>query len=39
MRATVMYGAGAVRVENVPDARVIKPTDATVRVMPREHNA
>src|SRR5215216_1857040 len=32
MRATVMYGAGDVRVENVPDARVIKPTDALVRV-------
>lgn len=32
MRATVMYGAGDVRVENVPDARVIEPTDALVRV-------
>jgi threonine dehydrogenase-like Zn-dependent dehydrogenase len=32
MRATVMYGAGDVRVENVPDASVIKPTDALVRV-------
>ncbi|HWW73980.1 MAG TPA: zinc-dependent alcohol dehydrogenase family protein [Pyrinomonadaceae bacterium] len=32
MRATVMYGAGDVRVENVPDARIIKPTDALVRV-------
>lgn len=32
MRATVMYSAGDVRVENVPDARVIKPTDALVRV-------
>jgi threonine dehydrogenase-like Zn-dependent dehydrogenase len=27
-----MYGAGDVRVENVPDASVIKPTDALVRV-------
>jgi len=27
-----MYGAGDVRVENVPDARVIKPTDALVTV-------
>src|ERR687886_1071690 len=32
MRATVMYGAGDVRVENVPDARVIEPTDALVKV-------
>ena len=32
MRATVMYGAGDVRVENVPDAQIIKPTDALVRV-------
>ncbi|MDT5272343.1 MAG: hypothetical protein QOH49_4529 [Acidobacteriota bacterium] len=32
MRATVMYGAGDVRVENVPDARIIKPTDALVTV-------
>ncbi|MFL6228957.1 MAG: zinc-dependent alcohol dehydrogenase family protein [Pyrinomonadaceae bacterium] len=32
MRATVMYGAGDVRVENVPDARIIEPTDALVRV-------
>src|SRR3954469_15528494 len=32
MRATVMYGAGDVRVENVPDARLVEPTDAVVRV-------
>jgi threonine dehydrogenase-like Zn-dependent dehydrogenase len=32
MRATVMYSAGDVRVENVADARVIKPTDALVTV-------
>jgi threonine dehydrogenase-like Zn-dependent dehydrogenase len=32
MRATVMHGAGDVRVENVPDARLIEPTDALVRV-------
>lgn len=32
MRATVMYGAGDVRVENVPDARILEPTDALVRV-------
>ncbi len=32
MRATVMYGAGDVRVENVPDARLIEPTDALFRV-------
>src|SRR3989441_3730874 len=32
MRATVMYGAGDVRVENVPDASLVEPTDALVRV-------
>lgn len=32
MRATMMYGAGDVRVEDVPDAKVIDPTDAVVRV-------
>ncbi len=32
MRATVMFGAGDVRVENVPDAHLIEPTDALVRV-------
>src|SRR5947199_2859988 len=32
MRATVMYGAGDVRIENVPDARIIEPTDAVVTV-------
>ncbi len=32
MRATVMYGAGDVRIENVPDARLIEPTDALVVV-------
>jgi threonine dehydrogenase-like Zn-dependent dehydrogenase len=32
MRATVMFGAGDVRIEDVPDARLIEPTDAVVRV-------
>ena len=32
MRATVMFGAGDVRVENVPDASLVEPTDAVVRV-------
>src|SRR5258706_7202395 len=32
MRATVMYGAGDVRVENVPDAKIIEPTDALLVV-------
>jgi threonine dehydrogenase-like Zn-dependent dehydrogenase len=32
MKATVMYGAHDVRVETVPDARLIEPTDALVRV-------
>lgn len=32
MRATLMYGAGDVRIENVPDASLVEPTDALVRV-------
>lgn len=32
MKATVMYGAKDVRVETVPDARLVEPTDALVRV-------
>src|SRR5678815_4370788 len=32
MRATVMYAAGDVRVENVPDPAIIKSTDAVVAV-------
>jgi threonine dehydrogenase-like Zn-dependent dehydrogenase len=32
MRATVMYSAGDVRVEDVPDARLVEPTDAVVVV-------
>lgn len=32
MRATVYYGPGDVRVENVPDPRIQDPTDAIVRV-------
>src|SRR5881409_1981546 len=33
MRATVMYGAGDVRFENVPDPSIIEPTDAILRVV------
>ena len=33
MRATIMYGAGDVRIEQVPDSAVKKPTDALVRVV------
>ena len=32
MRATLMYRAGDVRVEDVPDPQVVEPTDALVRV-------
>jgi threonine dehydrogenase-like Zn-dependent dehydrogenase len=32
VHATVMYGAGDVRIENVADARLIEPTDALVTV-------
>lgn len=33
MRATLMYGAGDVRVENVPDPAIQEPTDGIVRVL------
>jgi len=33
MRATLIYGAGDVRVEDVPDATLQEPTDALVRVL------
>jgi threonine dehydrogenase-like Zn-dependent dehydrogenase len=32
MRATLMYEAGDVRVEDVPDPRIKQPTDAVVRI-------
>ena len=32
MRATLIYGAGDVRVENVPDPKLTAPTEAIVRV-------
>ena len=32
MRATVLYGAADVRIERVPDARLIEPTDALIAV-------
>ncbi len=32
MRATLMYGAGDVRVEHVPDSSIKEPTDAVVQV-------
>ncbi|MDQ1722944.1 MAG: hypothetical protein QOI26_2678 [Pseudonocardiales bacterium] len=33
MRATLIYGAGDVRVEDVPDPKLHEPTDAVVRVL------
>jgi len=33
MRATVMYGARDVRIENVPDPSIVEPTDAILRVV------
>ncbi|SDM74784.1 zinc-dependent alcohol dehydrogenase family protein [Allokutzneria albata] len=33
MQATVIYGAGDVRVEHVPDPKIIESTDAVVRVV------
>jgi threonine dehydrogenase-like Zn-dependent dehydrogenase len=32
MRATLMYEAGDVRVEDVPDPKILEPTDALVRI-------
>jgi threonine dehydrogenase-like Zn-dependent dehydrogenase len=32
MQATVMHGAGDVRIETVPDARIVQPTDALVTI-------
>jgi threonine dehydrogenase-like Zn-dependent dehydrogenase len=32
MRAAIMYGAGDVRIENVPDPQIEHPTDALVRI-------
>jgi len=33
MKATVIYGAGDVRVETLPDPRIVEPTDAIVRTV------
>ena len=33
MRATLMYQAGDVRIENIPDATIKQPTDAVIRVI------
>jgi threonine dehydrogenase-like Zn-dependent dehydrogenase len=33
MRATVIHGAGDIRVESVPDPRIVEPTDAIVQVV------
>ncbi len=32
LRATIMYAPGDVRIENVPDSRILHPTDAVIRV-------
>ncbi len=32
MRAAVLFGAGDVRIETVPDARLVEPTDAVIAV-------
>ena len=32
MQATILYQAGEVRVENIPDASIKQPTDALIRV-------
>src|SRR3954464_12963466 len=33
MRAAIMYGAGDVRLENIPDPSIVDPTDAIIRVV------
>jgi threonine dehydrogenase-like Zn-dependent dehydrogenase len=33
MRATIIHGAGDIRVETVPDPKILQPTDAVVRVV------
>lgn len=33
MKATLMYGAGDVRVESVPDPTIVEPTDAIIRTV------
>jgi threonine dehydrogenase-like Zn-dependent dehydrogenase len=33
MRATIIHGAGDIRVETVPDPKIVRPTDALVRVV------
>jgi len=33
MRATIIHGAGDIRVEAVPDPKILQPTDAVVRVV------
>ena len=32
MRATIMYRAGDVRIETVPDPRIVEPTDALIAI-------
>ena len=33
MRATIMYGAGDVRIENVDDPSIVEPTDAVGKLL------
>jgi threonine dehydrogenase-like Zn-dependent dehydrogenase len=33
MRAAIIYGAGDVRIEDIPDAKIEQPTDALVRIV------
>ena len=33
MKATLIYGKGDIRIENVPDPEIKDPTDAVVRVV------
>ena len=32
MRATIMPGVHDVRIDNVPDAAIVEPTDAVIRI-------
>jgi hypothetical protein len=38
MKATLLYGARDVRIENVPDATIELPTDAVARVTRQHHD-
>ena len=36
MRGTVLYGPGDIRFEEVPEPKIVKPTDAIIRILRRD---